>query len=401
MVPQSGPRLWMRVSLPALLAFAAVAAAQTATFHEDTLHGRNALVLENARMRISSLTGGGFIGEIRFKGADPQLNINPMRVPHYQTIDPHTYDIAKHGALYGTDIQRRLMSGYMGQFLCFPHFGPASEAEFKYDLGQHGEAVAVEWKKVSVDSARDSVTLRYAADLPKTQFRVERSITLPADETVAYVEESVENQTYFDRPVEWVQHVTFGPPFIEIGKNFVDAPVAKIVVRNGQASADTWPMVKDTQGRESDMRVFSGRSGSWLMDRSQPRVWFTLYHTGYRVLIGYLFETASNPWVLDWQENQRAQQVPWNGKATARAICIGDSTYGGIRNVVERGSSLGVPVYSWIQAKQRRSQSYTIFLAEIPLGFKGVSELKVEGGRIALTERETGKTTVVRSSRLR
>ena len=101
---------------------------QTASFHEDKLHGRRAFVLENDRMRVSTLPGGGFIGEVRFKSSDPKKSINPMRVPHYPTIDPYTYDLARDGDIYGTGIQRRLMSGYMGYFLCFPQFAASSPA---------------------------------------------------------------------------------------------------------------------------------------------------------------------------------------------------------------------------------------------------------------------------------
>ena len=104
----------------ALLGMAATLFGQSASFHEDTLHGRRAFVLENGRMRLSTLPGGGFIGEVRFLSDDPKKSVNPMRVPHYQTIDPFTYDVAKHGDLYGTGIQRRLMSGYMGHFFVPP-----------------------------------------------------------------------------------------------------------------------------------------------------------------------------------------------------------------------------------------------------------------------------------------
>ena len=89
----------MRVFL--LFSLAAPLLGQT-LFHEDRLHGRRAFVLENDRMRLSTLPGGGFIGEVRFKSDDPRKSVNPMRVPHYQTIDPYTYDIARDGDLYGT-----------------------------------------------------------------------------------------------------------------------------------------------------------------------------------------------------------------------------------------------------------------------------------------------------------
>ena len=210
-----------------LLALAVPLFGQGASFHEDTLHGRRAFVLENDKIRVSTLPGGGYIGEIRFKSGDPKKSVNPMRVPHYQTIDPFTFDLAKHGSLYGTSGQRWIMSGYMGHFLCFPFFGGSSGAELGYGLGGHGEALAVEWKQRKVETGEAGVTLRYTAELPLTQFRVERAITLLPDETVGYVEESVENVARFDRPVQWVQHITFGPPFVEVGKSQVDASVVK------------------------------------------------------------------------------------------------------------------------------------------------------------------------------
>lgn len=384
-----------------LLALCPMLYGQTASFHEDQFNGRRAFVLENPQMRVSTLPGGGFIGEIRFKSENPKKSINPLRVPHYQTIDPYKYDVARDGDLYGTGIQRRLMSGYMGHFLCFPHFAASSAAEFRQDYGQHGEALAVEWKLQQVETHEKEVTLRYGADLPMTRFRVERAITLPADETVGYVEETVDNLEVFDRPVQWVQHVTFGPPFLELDKTFADASVAKVVSRRGrEMSAEaTWPRLQDASGASIDLRVFSGHGNTWLMDRSGPHVWFTMYNSEYPVLIGYIFESASNPWVFDWQENQTVTEKPWNGKVIARAICIGDSTISGLRNAVTRGSALGVPVYSWIEARQRRTQRYAFFLAEIPLGYKGVAALSIQNGQIILTERETGKTITVKSAR--
>ncbi len=346
-----------------IFALALTLAGQTASFREGTLHGRRAFILENSQMQVSTLPGGGFIGEIRFKSADPRKSVNPMRVPHYPTIDPYTYDIGKHGAIYGTDIQRRLMSGYMGDFLCFPHFGPSSAAEFKLDLGQHGEAVAVEWKRDRVDSRADGVALVESADLPTTQFRIKRTITLPSDTTVGYVEESVENMASFDRPIQWVHHVTFGPPFLELNKSFVDASMSKA-------------------GQDENLRVFSGRTGTWLMDVSKPKVWFTIYNTEYPVLLGYVFESERNPWVLDWQENQQAKHRPWDGKVVARAVCIGDSPFAmGLQYAVARGSLSGVPVFSWIGARETKSQIVRLLPGRDPDRIQGRRGTAATGGR--------------------
>lgn len=386
-----------------LLGLAAALPGQSASFHEGQLHGRRAFILENGRMRLGTLPGGGFIGEVRFLSDDPKKSVNPMRVPHYQTIDPYAYDVAKNGDLYGTGIQRRLMSGYMGHYLCFPQFGASSAAEFRQDYGQHGEALAVEWKLENVDNRNDGVTLRYGADLTKTKYRVERSITLPSDETVAYVEESVENLEQYDRPMQWTQHITFGPPFLELGKTFADGPVIKAVGRRAVAATgadDVWPQVKDSAGQAPAWRAFTGLANTWVMDASKPKVWVTMYNAEYRVLIGYIFESKPNQWVFDWQENQHVMEKPWNGKVIARALCIGNSVVGGVRNAVEQGSMFGVPTYGWIEARERRTQKYAVFLAEIPLGFKGVASVLTENGQIVVEERQTGKKTVIKSGRM-
>src|SRR5215471_18024218 len=114
--------MWLTI-LIVILAMAMPAVGQKASVHEGKLHGRDAWVLENGRMRVSTLRGGGFIGEIRLESPDPKKSLNPMRVPHYQTIDPYKYDDAVHNAIYGISVQRGLQSGYMGHFVCFPHYG--------------------------------------------------------------------------------------------------------------------------------------------------------------------------------------------------------------------------------------------------------------------------------------
>ncbi|MGH9630937.1 MAG: hypothetical protein ACRD7E_21715 [Bryobacteraceae bacterium] len=89
-------------------------------FRMDMFHGRKAYVLENELIRVSALRGGGHIAEVRFRSDDERKSVNPMRVPHYPTIEPYEYDPARHDELYGSDSHRWLSSGYMGHLLCFP-----------------------------------------------------------------------------------------------------------------------------------------------------------------------------------------------------------------------------------------------------------------------------------------
>jgi hypothetical protein len=399
--------------MASMLLLAALTAALSAqTVQTGVLHNRQAYVLENSRMRVSALRGGGHIAEVRFVSRDPKLAVNPMRVPHYPTIEPYQYDPAKHDAIYGESAHRWLSSGYMGHLLCFPSFGPpSSDEEVRNQLGNHGEAPIVEWVEKGVDRTADAVTLRYGADLPRTQYRVERAITLRGNESAVFVEEWVENLANYDRPINWVQHATFGPPFVEPGKTFLDVSATRGEVAAGGAtgslqsgSAITWPNGISSNGKQVSLRPMqpnphSGTYYALRMDPARPLGYFTMYHAGFGVLIGYLYPTSDNPWIGDWQENQRNTGKPWDGKAIARGMEFGTTPFAeGLRKSVERGSMFSTPTYRWINGKQRLKTTFTIFLAEIPEGFQGVADVKREPGRITIRERESGKTITVATS---
>jgi hypothetical protein len=380
-----------------IIAAACLAQARNPTITEGAFQGRKAWILDNGLIRVSVLSGGGHIAEARLQTGDPKKDINPMRVPHYPTIDPHTYVPAKHDATYGTGAARWLMSGYMGHLVCFPSYGPPSEAEVKAGLGGHGEAPISEWKKIGVDTSVGAVTLRYGTDLHRTQFRMERAVTLRRGERHIRVEEWVENLTPFDRPINWMQHATFGPPFAEPGKTAMDASATRGQVSGGRVaslapgSSVTWPRGTTAEGMPAELRVFQPKSNSGVyytmrMDPARAEQFFTMYHPGYRVLIGYLFPAADNPWIADWQENRSSKAIPWNSQVIARGIEFGSSPFDeGLRKSVERGSFLGTPSYRWIGGRERLRTEWTLALFEVPEGFAGVKDLRSVNGVPAMT----------------
>lgn len=349
---------------------------------EQMLHGRPAWVLQNGSMRVAVLKGGGHIAEVRQITGDARRDVNPMRVPHYATIDPQTYEDARDNPIYGDDPHRWLSSGYMGHLLCFPAYGPpSSPEEIKAGLGNHGEAPIVEWRKTGGGVEGNSVVLRYAADLVKTQYRVQRTVTLPKDEMWVKIEESVENLQGFDRPVQWMQHATFGPPFIEPGKSMLRISAAK-----GHRGGEL-PSTENVRERLMPADKPGGGYTALLMDASRTHQFFTMSHPDYPVTIGYIFPTDMNPWAADWQENQRAKQKPWNGKVIARGIEFGSSPYAeGVRKAVERGSLFGVPAFRWIGARQTLRTEFVIFLTE-----KHPRDARWDGRAVTITEYNDSK----------
>ena len=64
-------------------------------------HGRQAFVLENDLIRLTTLTGGGHIAEFRFREGSGPSTVNPLWIPPWKTIEPYQYREKTHTAVYG------------------------------------------------------------------------------------------------------------------------------------------------------------------------------------------------------------------------------------------------------------------------------------------------------------
>ena len=357
-------------SIALVLLSGTAAWAQTPTVHEESnIHGRPGWVLENGKIRVGLLRGGGHIAEVRLVSGNPRLSINPMFVP--------------------------VGNGYMGHLVCFPHYGPASPDERAQGLSGHGEAGSVEWQQTRTPQATaDGFTFFYGADLPKTQYKIERAVTLKAGETAVHVEEWIENLAPYDRPYNRNQHATFGAPFVTPGRNVLDMsgtrgmtdPKRTAGGKWGEGQLFQWPAAPRSDGIDLSLRDFHAIPGGQvytpvLTNRSKTQSWFTVYNADYPLLVGYVFPTDDHPWIVDWQNQPRADVAT----GTARGIEFGTSPFDeGLRKSVERGQLLGAPTYRFIGARQRLSTTFTIFMSEIPAGFAGVRDVRLVDGKVTV-----------------
>ena len=172
--------------------------------------------------------------------------------------------------------------GYMGHLVCFPHYGPASADERAQGLRGHGEAGSVEWQQTrppQIDA--QGVTFFYGADLPKTQYKIERAVTLKAGETALHVEEWIENLAPYDRPYNRNQHATFGAPFVTPGRNILDMsgtrgitdPTRTAGGKWSEGQLLQWPVAPRADGIELSLRDFlaipGGQAYTPVLDRSR------------------------------------------------------------------------------------------------------------------------------------
>src|SRR5215831_18229529 len=102
-------------------------------------HNRRAVQIENDELRVTVTVEGGHIAEILHK----PTAVNPLWTPPWPTIEPSTYDPAKHPE-YGLNAESQLLSGIMGHNLCLDLFGGPSAEEAAAGMTVHGEiSVAV------------------------------------------------------------------------------------------------------------------------------------------------------------------------------------------------------------------------------------------------------------------
>jgi hypothetical protein len=364
-----------------LFATATPADAQSGTVTPSAdIYGRPGWVLENGTIRVSLLRGGGHIAELRLVSTNPRLSINPMFIPSPRP------DSGQAG------------NGYMGHLVCFPYYGPASADERAQGLSGHGEAGSVDWQQTrppKIDA--QALTFYYGAELPKTQYKIERAVTLASGQSTVRVEEWIENLAPYDRPYNHNQHATFGAPFVTPGRNMLDMSGTRGMTDPARTAGGKWiegrlfqwPDAPRNDGVDLSLRDFHAIPGGQaytpvLTDRSAAESWFALYNADYPLLVGYVFSSDDHPWIVDWQNQPRADTAT----GTARGIEFGTSPFDeGLRKSVERAQMLGVPTYRFIGARQREATTFTIFLQEIAPGFKGVAGVKVEGGRVVVRER--------------
>ncbi len=340
-------------------------------------------IIQSGTLRVTLLRLGGHISEIRLLGDGSTLSINPLYIPA------------------GT--------GYSGHLVCFPHYGPASADERQQGLGGHGEAGSVEWRETrpAIVTA-DALTFFYGAELPKTQYGIERAVTVRAGEPSVRVEEWVENRAAYDRPYNWNQHATFGAPFVAPDANVLDLSGVTALTdprRTGggqwsPAAEFRWPDAPRADGGSVSLRLFRARPEGQVYTpvlTASPHAlgWFTLYNLDHRLLVGYLFPAADHPWIVDWQNRPDASSPA----RTARGIQFGTSPFDeGLRKSVERGRLFDTPTYRWIGARQRLSTTFQIFLTEVPPAFAGVEDVRAMGDGIIVRERGTERELTVRAA---
>ena len=330
---------------------------------------RRQVHLENDRLRLTLLPGGGHIAAAEWK----ETGLSPLWDPPWETMEPSRYDARSHPQ-YGQGPEARLLSGIAGHSLCFDIFGVPSDAEAAAGLGVHGEGSAADWE---VDSGAGWVKLR--AEFPLAAMRFERRLELAAGSGRVDISETATNLAGTDRAVGWTQHVTLGPPFLEQGETLFEASATRSKVLDGAfapgadrfaAGAEfDWPLAPLAAGGWGDMRraareEASGAYTAHLMDPAREESFFAAYHPGSEMLFGYTWQRSDFPWLGIWEENRSRAHKPWNRRTLARGMEFGASPFPETRReALQRGRLFGEKTIGWVPARSSARADYALFIA--------------------------------------
>jgi hypothetical protein len=298
----------------------------------------------------------------------------------------------------------------LGHFVCVDGFGGTSAEERKAGLPSHGEANRVPWEVMSQGRQGNMLTFAFSATLPLVQEIFRRTVRLVDGENVIYVESEVESLLAFDRPINWGEHATIGPPFLELGKTVVEMSARRAMTRSHESQSANpphrlasfkefaWPTAPGLDGQAIDVRPAPatapvGDHTTSLMDPARRLVFVTAFNAERRLLVGYVFRREEYPWTQLWEN------YPTNGRL-ARGMEFAVQPFDmPRRDVIQQNTLLGAPTYRWLPAKSRISSSFLMFYARTPDGMMRVDDVTLEGGKLTIVDRASGRTLTLAASR--
>jgi Domain of unknown function (DUF4432) len=363
--------------------------------------GRPGWSLANNQISLCCLRGGGHLAFLSLRSG-PAPGVNLLWEPNWKTIEPDCYNPKKHGRRFGPPPAGKYLSGYAGHSLCVDYFGAPSDEETRLGLPLHGEVASNRWTLVKKESQRGLGRLSVRCAVPSAGLTVQRDIRLQENESVACVTETITNKMNRDRYFQWVQHSTFGPPFLQAGESVCLMPgtrsktwplgyEGKAALENNREFA--WPNAPAEHGGFLDIsQPFATKGRGFIAttllaeNRDSPLAYVAVLNWRLGLLAGYCFRQSDFPWVANWEENCARTDAPWFGKTQARGLEFGTSAMPlGLRDAILGGPLFSVPSVRCLPARGFQTISYAMFATEAPKTWKTISGIKIRENVLVVT----------------
>jgi hypothetical protein len=376
--------------------------------------GRDAVRITNGIVEVISLNGGGHLAEFRFLDGNGGSTQNVLWEAPWASLGPDRDWSPEMAKIYGPYETGKFLSGFTGHALCLDYFGDPPDDKAAAGLGIHGEAAVVRWYETSSNDS-STAQCRWRASLPVSGLEFEREIELGNGQSVAYVRETVHNPGDVEHPCDWVEHVTFGPPFL--------VEDASTLFASGQSGMTSplgyegkslfpdnlyffWPYaLRQTDHASTDLRLpFTAKGRGFLagmkLDPERQIEYLLAVNWKLRLGVGYCFRRRDFPWMTIWEENCARQDPPWNGATRARGMEFGTTplpmaAHGGLHGEHFADTPRGC----CIAAHGTTTAHYIMFLFTVPaqmcsigsvVPFSDALRIDDESGSVSLSIAATG-----------
>jgi hypothetical protein len=344
--------------------------------------------LTNGVIELIVLTSGGHLADFRFTGPDSLPMPNALWTAPW-VIEAPTERSPQHLAE---------TAGFTGHALCLDRFGEPSDAEAATGLTLHGEAATREWK-MAPPADPSQLDWQWNAELPLSHLDFERKIRLGDGESVVYIEETVTNKRAVDHACDWVQHATFGPPFVnEQDATFIASAARGVTSRTGygpdslvlNGAEFSWPyaplqppMQGTTDLRQPFTTKGKGITAAALLDPDRAVEHILAVNWRLGIGAGYCFRREDFPWMMVWEENCVRSNSPWSGTTQARGMEFGSTPFpAGREDTLCRRRLFDAPSWCVIPGNGSRTARYLMFLFKLPDGVNALENVEVKGDSI-------------------
>lgn len=340
------------------------------------------------------LRGGGHIAELRLTSIGG-IAVNCLWSAPWMMSDPSDAGFRALADRYGGAPAGDFLAAYTGHALCLDIFGPPSDQEAARGIPLHGEAAVQMW---GIETTERGCIARAA--LPEAQLEVVRSVALAEDSALVFVRERVHNYGSADHEIHWVQHLSFGPPFLAPDVSAIDASLdrgrtwplgydGREALRN---DADfQWPHAHAADGGLLDLRQPFARPGCGFVaaarvDVTREFAFVAALNWQLGLVLVYCFRRADFPWVAVWEENCARTSAPWSGKAQVRGMEFGTTPMPMGREAIRAmGNLFDTPGSRMVPAGATLEARYIVAIAHVPPEWRKIANVAPDRGALLIT----------------
>jgi hypothetical protein len=196
-----------------------------------------------------------------------------------------------------------------------------------------------------------------------------------------------------------VQHATIGPPFLDettvVDSNAQRGFMQSSPLPNPEEPEIRWPEARNGE-QAVDLRHLTSDPNpnvvSFVVDDELG--WVTATNASRELVLGYIWRTSDYPWLNIWRHVA-------DGKPLARGLEFGTTgLHQPFKILMSKPSIFGRPTFTYLDAGESATRSYTAFLVRAPRDFRGVDRILYQGGRIIAHERDGGRELTIPADRL-